>query len=39
VPTEREQQVLARGLPVYRVLYRRTAAPPPPIPGIGGSSG
>ncbi|MFY8149184.1 MAG: tRNA (guanosine(46)-N7)-methyltransferase TrmB [Prochlorococcaceae cyanobacterium] len=29
VPTERERHVLAQGLPVYRVLYRRTAAPLP----------
>jgi tRNA (guanine-N7-)-methyltransferase len=31
VPTERERHVLTRGLPVYRVLYRRTAAPPPTL--------
>jgi tRNA (guanine-N7-)-methyltransferase len=31
VPTERERHVLAQGLPVYRVLYRRTAAPPPSL--------
>jgi tRNA (guanine-N7-)-methyltransferase len=31
VPTERETHVLARGLPVFRVLYRRNAAPPPPL--------
>jgi tRNA (guanine-N7-)-methyltransferase len=31
VPTERERHVLARGLPVYRVLYRRNAAPPPAL--------
>jgi tRNA (guanine-N7-)-methyltransferase len=30
VPTERETHVLAQGLPVYRVLYRRNALPPPP---------
>lgn len=29
VPTERETSVLERGLPVYRVLYHRTAAAPP----------
>jgi tRNA (guanine-N7-)-methyltransferase len=29
VPTERERYVLSQGLPVYRVLYRRTAAPLP----------
>jgi tRNA (guanine-N7-)-methyltransferase len=31
VPTERERHVLERGLPVYRVLYRRTASPPAPL--------
>ena len=31
VPTERETHVLAQDLPVYRVLYLRTAAPPPPL--------
>ncbi|MFM7086621.1 MAG: tRNA (guanosine(46)-N7)-methyltransferase TrmB [Cyanobium sp.] len=31
VPTEREMHVLSQGLPVYRVLYRRTAAAPPPL--------
>jgi tRNA (guanine-N7-)-methyltransferase len=31
VPTERERHVLEQGLPVYRVLYRRTAASPPPL--------
>ncbi|MEB3264647.1 MAG: tRNA (guanosine(46)-N7)-methyltransferase TrmB [Synechococcus sp.] len=31
VPTERERHVLAQGLPVYRVLVRRTAAPLPPL--------
>jgi len=29
VPTERERHVLAQGLPVYRVLYRRNSQPPP----------
>ncbi len=29
LPTERETYVLERGLPVYRVLYRRNAAPAP----------
>lgn len=29
VPTERESHVLSQGLPVYRVLYRRNALPPP----------
>ena len=33
LPTEREQHVLAQGLPVYRVLYRRNgSAPPAPEP-------
>ena len=31
VPTERERHVTAQGLPVYRVLYRRTAAPLEPL--------
>ena len=31
VPTERETYVLAQGLPVYRVLYQRNAAPLPPL--------
>jgi tRNA (guanine-N7-)-methyltransferase len=31
VPTERERHVMAQGLPVYRVLYRRSAAPLPPL--------
>lgn len=31
VPTERETYVLARGLPVYRVLYTRNVLPPPPL--------
>lgn len=31
VPTERETHVLGQGLPVYRVLYRRNAVPPPPL--------
>ncbi|MFQ6539650.1 MULTISPECIES: tRNA (guanosine(46)-N7)-methyltransferase TrmB [Aphanothece] len=31
LPTERETHVLARGLPVYRVLYRRT---PQPVPDL-----
>jgi len=31
VPTERELHVLERGLPVYRVLYHRRAAPPPTL--------
>jgi tRNA (guanine-N7-)-methyltransferase len=31
VPTEREGHVLAQGLPVYRVLYRRNAVPASPL--------
>ena len=31
VPSERETYVLARGLPVFRVLYRRNGLPPPPL--------
>ena len=31
VPTERETYVLAQGLPVYRELYQRNAAPLPPL--------
>jgi tRNA (guanine-N7-)-methyltransferase len=31
VPSERETYVLGQGLPVYRVLYRRNAAPLPPL--------
>jgi tRNA (guanine-N7-)-methyltransferase len=31
VPTERERHVLAQGLPVYRVLYRRTHAAVPAL--------
>jgi len=31
VPTERETYVLDKGLPVFRVLYRRSALPPPPL--------
>ena len=31
VPTERERHVLAQGLPVYRVLYRRNGQPTPPL--------
>lgn len=31
VPTERETYVLGQGLPVYRVLYRRTGAALPPL--------
>jgi tRNA (guanine-N7-)-methyltransferase len=31
VPTEREQHVAAQGLPIYRMLYRRSAAPLPPL--------
>jgi tRNA (guanine-N7-)-methyltransferase len=31
VPTERETYVLGQGLPVFRVLYRRNALPPPTL--------
>jgi tRNA (guanine-N7-)-methyltransferase len=31
VPTERETYVLAQGLPVYRVLYRRNSHRLPPL--------
>ena len=31
VPTERETYVLSQGLPVYRVLYERNEAAPPPV--------
>jgi len=31
VPTERERHVLAQGLPVYRVLYRRNQAAVPAL--------
>jgi tRNA (guanine-N7-)-methyltransferase len=31
VATERERQVLEKGLPVHRSLYRRTGAPLPPL--------
>ena len=34
VPTERERHVLAQGLPVYRVLYRRSAAPLPDVAAL-----
>lgn len=34
VPTERETYVLAQGLPVYRVLYRRNAAPLPAVEAL-----
>ena len=45
VPTERERHVLAQGLPVYRVLYRRTHASVPALEnpracsGMGGGEG
>jgi tRNA (guanine-N7-)-methyltransferase len=35
LPTERETHVLSQGLPVYRVLYRRNASPPPPPTPLG----
>jgi tRNA (guanine-N7-)-methyltransferase len=38
VPTEREQHVLAQGLPVYRVLYRRNGAPLPPLARLGATA-
>jgi tRNA (guanine-N7-)-methyltransferase len=31
VPTERETYVLGKDLPVFRVLYRRNALPPPTL--------
>jgi tRNA (guanine-N7-)-methyltransferase len=34
VPTEREAYVLTRGLPVFRVLYRRNELPPPSGPSL-----
>ena len=34
VPTERETHVLGQGLPVYRVLYRRSGAALPPLAGL-----
>ena len=34
VPTERERHVLSQGLPVYRVLFHRNAAPPPPLAAL-----
>lgn len=34
VPTERETYVLGQGLPVYRVLYRRTTAPLPAVEAL-----
>jgi tRNA (guanine-N7-)-methyltransferase len=34
VPTERETHVLGRGLPVYRVLYRRNACHPPALAAL-----
>ena len=34
VPTERESYVLAQGLPVYRVLFRRNAAPLPELAAL-----
>jgi tRNA (guanine-N7-)-methyltransferase len=39
VPTERETYVLARGLPVFRVLYRRNVLPPPPLAELEERSG
>ncbi len=37
VATERERHVLAQGLPVYRVLYRRSSAPPPMLARLEGT--
>ncbi len=34
VPTERESYVLGQGLPVYRVLYERNAAPVPALEAL-----
>lgn len=34
VPTEREGHVLSQGLPVYRVLFQRNGAPPPPLAAL-----
>ena len=34
VPTEREQHVLAQGLPIYRVLYHRNGEAPPPLAAL-----
>ncbi|MFN9645425.1 MAG: tRNA (guanosine(46)-N7)-methyltransferase TrmB [Cyanobacteriota bacterium] len=31
VPTERERHVMSQGLPVWRVLFQRNAAPPPSL--------
>ncbi len=39
VATERERQVQAAGLPVYRVLYQRNLAPPPPATDPGWGAG
>jgi len=36
VPTEREGHVLSQGLPVYRVLFQRNGAPPPPLAALEG---
>lgn len=34
LPTERERHVLAQGLPVYRVRYRRNQLAPPPLESL-----
>jgi tRNA (guanine-N7-)-methyltransferase len=34
LPTERERHVLAQGLPVYRVLFRRNLAPVPAVAAL-----
>lgn len=39
VPTERERHVEAQGLPVFRVLFVRNAAKPPPLDTLEGIAG
>lgn len=39
VPTERERHVEAQGLPVFRVLFVRNAAEPPPLDALEGIAG
>jgi tRNA (guanine-N7-)-methyltransferase len=39
VPTERERHVEAQGLPVFRVLFERNAALPPPLDALEGIVG
>jgi tRNA (guanine-N7-)-methyltransferase len=38
VPSERERHVELQGLPVYRVLFERNAAPPPPLAALEASA-